>query len=175
MARKAADTATLARALRAPGFGSETAAPASLDTVTPTTLVLEVAKIKRYERNPRHAENAEYPRLKDSIRARRGVTTPLTVTKRPGETLYMIAAGGNSRLRALHELAEETKDEAFAFVTCRLEPWRSECHVLASHLIENDVRGAITFGDKARAVVEWQRLYEESHRRESPLTQRDLA
>lgn len=174
MGRKGADATTLARALKAPAFG--TPSPVSeLEPVSPATLVLPVAKIKRYERNPRRAENHEYPRLKDSIRSRRGVTTPLTVTKRPGETLYMIAAGGNSRLRALQELAEETNDDAFAHVTCRFEPWRSECHVFASHLIENDVRGAMTFGDKARAVAAWQRLYEESHPQEAPLTQRDLA
>ena len=37
----------------------------------------------------------------------------------------------------------------FAFVTCRFEPWDSECQVFANHLIENDIRGTMTFGDKA--------------------------
>jgi len=137
-------------------------------------LVLPVADIKAYEHNPRLAENLEYPRLKDSIRTRRGLTTPLTVTKRPTESFYTIAAGGNSRLKALKELTEETGDDAFAYVDCRFEPWDSECQVFANHLIENDVRGNMTFGDKARAVAAWQALYEESHPDEPPLSQRQL-
>lgn len=51
---------------------------AGLDPVSPTTVVLRVAEIKAYEHNPRLAENREYPRLKDSIRTRRALTTPLT-------------------------------------------------------------------------------------------------
>jgi ParB family protein of integrating conjugative element (PFGI_1 class) len=176
MARKGNDIGELARALKAPSFKNSDARPdlASLDPVSPTTLILPVSEIKAYEHNPRVAENREYPRLKDSIRTRRGLTTPLTVTKRPGDTAYTIAAGGNSRLKALKELAAETGDDAFTHVMCRFEPWDSECQVFANHLIENDVRGTMTFGDKARAVVEWQRLYEESHPDGPPLTQREL-
>lgn len=176
MARKKHAT-DLARALKAPSFENPDASPdlARLDPVSPTTLVLPVADIKAYDHNPRLAENREYPRLKDSIRTRRGLTTPLTVTKRPGDDLYTIGAGGNSRLRALKELAEETGDEAFAFITCRFEPWDSECQVLANHLIENDIRGYILFGDKARAIVQWRDLYEEAHPEEAPLSQRALA
>jgi ParB family protein of integrating conjugative element (PFGI_1 class) len=176
MARKGNDIGELARALKAPSFTNLDAIPnlINLDPVSPTTLALPVSEIKAYEHNPRLAENREYPRLKDSIRTRRGLTTPLTVTKRPGDSSYTIAAGGNSRLKALKELAAETGDDAFAFVMCRFEPWDSECQVFANHLIENDVRGTMTFGDKARAVVEWQRLYEESHPDEPPLSQREL-
>jgi len=176
MARKRAN-GELARALRAPSFRNPDAGQdvgAKLDPISPTTLVLSVSEIKAYEHNPRLAENLEYPRLKDSIRNRRGLTTPLTVTKRPGDALYTIAAGGNSRLKALKELAEETGDEAFLAITCRFEPWDSECQVFANHLIENDVRGTMTFGDRARAILEWQRLYEESHPDRPPLSQREL-
>jgi ParB family protein of integrating conjugative element (PFGI_1 class) len=177
MGRKPSNVGELARALKAPNFANRdaNAIVGGVDPVSPTTLVLRVTDIKAYEHNPRTAENHEYPRLKDSIRARRGLTTPLTVTKRPGESQYVIAAGGNSRLKALKELAEETGDEAFGVVTCRFEPWESESRVFVNHLIENDVRGTMTFGDKARAVVEWRRLYAESHPGEQVLTQRDLA
>lgn len=176
MARKPSDIGELARALKAPSFGSLDAGAivGSVDPVSPTTLVLEVAQIKTYEHNPRTADNPEYPRLKDSIRTRRGLTTPLTVTKRPGEALYTIAAGGNSRLKALKELAEETGDEAFTRVTCRFAPWESECQVFANHLIENDVRGTMSFGDKARAILEWRGLYEGTHPGESELSHRAL-
>jgi ParB family protein of integrating conjugative element (PFGI_1 class) len=177
MPRKAPDLAQLARTLKAPSFSraASNTDQAVLEPVSPTTIVLRIEEIKAYERNPRHAENREYPRLKDSIRARRGLTTPLTVTKRPGDDLYTIAAGGNSRLRALKELAEETQDEVFGFVTCRFEPWDSECQTFANHLIENDVRGTMTFGDKARSILDWRRLYEANHPDEGRLSQRRLA
>jgi len=176
MGRKDADVGELARALRAPAFANKDAGrePSGLDPVSPTTLVLSISEIKSYEHNPRRAENLEFPRLKDSIRTRRELTTPLTVTKRPGDDLYTIAAGGNSRLRALKELAEETGDNAFAFVTCRFVPWDSEHQVLTNHLIENDVRGNMLFGDKAQAVLEWRRLYEEDHPEQAPMSQRML-
>lgn len=175
MARKR-DAGDLASALRAPAFGNPDArpGPAMLDPVSPTTLVLRVSDIAAYDHNPRVAANLSFPHLKESIRVRRGLTTPLTVTKRPGDERYTIAAGGNSRLKALKELAEETGDEAFAMITCRFEPWESECQVFANHLIENDVRGNMIFGDKARAILEWQRIYEESHPDEPPLSQRQL-
>ena len=100
---------------------------------------------------------------------------PLTVAKRPGEDRYTIAAGGNSRLRILKHLAEETGDEAFAVVMCQFEPWSTECQVLANHLIENDIRGSILFGDKASAIVAWRELYEDANPDEAPLSQRMLA
>lgn len=175
MARKQ-DATELARALKAPAFGNPDAGQgmSTLDPVTPTTLVLPVTEIEAYENNPRRAENLEYPRLKDSIRARRGLTTPLTVTKRPGSSSYTIAAGGNSRLKALKELAKETGDEAFSLVTCRFEPWTSEWQVLSNHLIENDVRGDMLFGDKAQALLDWRNLYEDTHPEDVPLSQRTL-
>jgi ParB family protein of integrating conjugative element (PFGI_1 class) len=175
MARKR-DSGELARSLRAPAFGNADAGPgpATLDPVSPTTLVLRVSDITAYDHNPRVAANLSFPQLKESIRARRGLTTPLTVTKRPGDDRFTIAAGGNSRLKALKELADETGDDTFATITCRFEPWDSECQVFANHLIENDVRGNMIFGDKARAILEWQRLYEDAHLEEPPLTQRQL-
>ena len=170
------DATELARALKTPAFANPDAGQgiSMLDPVSPTTLVLQVTEIEAYDHNPRRAENLEYPRLKDSIRVRRGLTTPLTVTKRPGGSSYTIAAGGNSRLKALKELAEETGDEAFSFVTCRFEPWSSEWQVLSNHLIENDVRGDMLFGDKAQALLDWRNFYEDTHPEDVPLSQRTL-
>jgi len=78
MGRKNTDIGELARALKAPAFTNKDSGrePRGLDPVSPTTLVLRVSEIKAYEHNPRHAENREYPRLKDSIRSRGGLTTP---------------------------------------------------------------------------------------------------
>jgi len=174
--RKRPEPDDLAAALTAPAFETEVDADeaSAIHQLLPTTLVLTLDQLKSYEHNPRRAENPQYDRLVDSIRARRGLTTPLTVTKRPGEDLYTIAAGGNSRLSVLRELYEATGDACFYRVSCRVEPWASECQVLAGHLIENDVRGNMTFGDKAQAIVHWQRLYEDAQPQSPALSQRAL-
>ena len=176
MARKPVDINELARSLKAPAFENRDSEQTALgvDPVSPTVLVLSLAEIKSYEHNPRRAENPEFYRLKDSIASRRGLTTPLTVTKRPGDARFTIAAGGNSRLQVLNELFDETQDEIFNRVTCQFVPWDSDCQVLANHLIENDVRGNMTFADKARAIVEWQHLYEAADPESSSLSQREL-
>lgn len=175
MARKTADIRELGQSLKTPSFSRSAREPvAALEPVSPTTLVLGLAELKPYERNPRRTENAEFERIKDSIAEKGGLTTPLVVTKRPGDEQYTIAAGGNSRLKALNELYRERGDEVFNRVTCQFEPWDSDCRVLADHLIENDVRGNMTFADKARAIVDWQALYEAAHPEEAPLSQRSL-
>ena len=176
MARKRADIGELARSLKTPAFGNRGAEQTAItiEPVSPTVLVLSLAEIKSYEHNPRRAENPEFYRLKDSIASRRGLTTPLSVTKRPGDARFTIAAGGNSRLRVLNELYDETGDQIFNRVMCQFEPWDSDCQVLANHLIENDVRGNMTFADKAQAVVQWQQLYEAAHPEAPSLSQRVL-
>ena len=118
-----------------------------------TTLKLDVRRIKSYERNPRRSENPEYDRIKSSIRAD-GMDQPLVVTCRPDETDYVVGAGGNTRLRILQELYEETGEERFQWVDCLFKPWREESDVLLAHLRENDLRGGLSFIDKAQAVFE---------------------
>ena len=123
-------------------------------------LFLPVEAIRRYDRDPRRSRNPEHDRIKASIRAD-GIKQPLVVTKRPGEAGYVIGAGGNSRLRILMELFEETADERFRVVPCVCKPWSCESQVLLSHLKENDLRGELTFVDKSLAVCEAKRLIEE--------------
>ena len=61
-------------------------------------MVLKINQIKPYDRNPRRALNDRYLDIKESIRAQKGLNIPLQVTRRPGESLYMLEAGGNTRL-----------------------------------------------------------------------------
>jgi len=125
-----------------------------------TTVMLDVRRIKPYERNPRRSENPEYDRIKASIRAD-GMDQPLVVTCRPGETDYVVGAGGNTRLHILQALYQETGDERFQWVDCLFKPWREESDVLLAHLRENDLRGGLSFIDKARTVFEAKQLLEE--------------
>lgn len=135
-------------------------------------VILHVSRIHPYEHNPRRAPNAEYTRIKASIRAD-GLGQPLIVTQRPGEADYIVHAGGNTRLRVLKELFEGTGDRRFAEVPCVVRPWTREADVLLAHLKENDLRGELTFLDKALAVAEARRFLQEDTK--EPLTQAGLA
>jgi ParB family protein of integrating conjugative element (PFGI_1 class) len=112
---------------------------------------LSIDQICSYDADPRRAENPEYSRIKASIRAN-GIDQPLIVTQRPGQTGYMVHSGGNTRLRALQELYRESGDARFAQVACVVRPWTQEVDVLLAHLRENDLRGPLSFIDKALAV-----------------------
>ena len=121
---------------------------------------LEVTCIKTYDRNPRRSDNPEYDRIKASIRSN-GMDQPLVVTCRPGETDYVVGAGGNTRLHILQALYQETGDERFQWVDCLFKPWNQESDVLLAHLRENDLRGGLSFIDKARAVFDAKQLLEQ--------------
>ena len=124
------------------------------------SLIIEITRIQPYERNPRHTRNPEYDRIKDSIRSN-GLDQPLVITQRPGATDYIVQAGGNTRLMVLKELFDETGDPRYAQVPCVFRPWNRESDVLLAHLRENDLRGGLTFIDKACAVFEARKLLAE--------------
>ena len=122
--------------------------------------MLDINLIHSYEHNPRRSGNPEYDRIKSSIR-HNGLDQPLVVTQRPKATDYLVCAGGNTRLKILKELVAETGDSSFARVPCVITPWRSESAVLLAHLRENELRGELSFIDKAQAVFEAKSLIEE--------------
>lgn len=113
---------------------------------------LAVDDIRPYESNPRRADNARFAEIKESIRSS-GIRSPLTVTRRPGEEHFIVEAGGNTRLLAIQQLWTETQDARFRKLGVLFRPWRCESHVLISHLIENELRGEMTFWDKATGVI----------------------
>lgn len=144
-------------------FRQQTYARISLDASAPGTAAtplrpdedvagvteLCVDHIDLYDGNPRVERNEAYEEIRASIRARGGLTTRLTVTRRPGTQRYMIAAGGNTRLAILKELWQETGDARFGYQQVLVEPWVSESHVYAAHLIENTKRAEMVFWDRA--------------------------
>jgi len=125
-----------------------------------TPMLLQIDRIQPYERNPRRGQNPEFDRIKASIRAN-GLDQPLVVTQRPETDNYIVHSGGNTRLVALHELYAETGDARFAHAQCLFKPWSRESDVLLAHLRENDLRGALTFIDKALAIFDIKQLLEE--------------
>jgi len=122
------------------------------DPRTESQIELSVDEIRPYENNPRRAANAKFDDIKESIRTS-GLRSPLTVTRRPGESHFVVEAGGNTRLLALRQLWAETRDPRFRKLVVLFRPWRSESHVLTAHLIENEQRGEMTFWDKACGIV----------------------
>jgi len=127
---------------------------------SPAPQVIDISRIQPYEHNPRHGRNPEYDRIRDSIR-NTGLDQPLVVTQRPDAMDFIVHAGGNTRLIILKELFAETGDPRFSAVPCLHKPWCCESDVLLAHLRENDLRGGLTFIDKARAVCEAQQLLAE--------------
>lgn len=130
--------------------------------VTTTPMLVDVDQVVTYDRNPRRTTNAEYEQLKAYIRVE-GFNTVLAITQRPDTDRpdqYMIAVGGNTRLTILQELWRETSDERFRQVWCQFQPWENETHALVAHIQDNDLRGDLTFIDRALALQELRDLLE---------------
>lgn len=157
--------------LKSTHFGDPgTNVPAAGDPVMETMLVLTLDQLTEYSRNPRKSPNAEYDTLKASYLKTGADKTLLVVTKRPGEELYFPAAGGNTRLRILKELWEETGDGKYFRINCKFVPWVDESQVLIDHLSENDNRSDYIFIDRAKGICE---LYERMEsEQEGSLSQR---
>ena len=144
--------------------------PEQADPKHDCQIELRVGEIRLYELNPRRANNARFNEIKESIRAT-GIRNPLTVTRRPGEKHFVVEAGGNTRLLAVQQLWQETRDPRFEKLIALFRPWRSEAHVLTAHLIENEQRGEMTFWDKANGVCALKAQLEEEKGRALSLRQ----
>ncbi len=131
------------------------------DPITITAMVVDVDRITFFAGNPRLSPNEKYAEIKESIRES-GLDNPLPISRRPDDPLghYIIYKGGNTRLRALKALWEETKDPHFLKVRCEFHPFVSDTDALIAHLRENDLRGGLTFIDRAMAVQNAKRQLE---------------
>ena len=141
--------------------------PNSGQSLTGEVLCIDVSDIDLFDKNPRTSRNPAYGRIKASILAN-GLDQPLIVTKRPGDERFMVHAGGNTRLQILKELYAVSDDPAFAMVNCIFVGWNSESTVLLAHLRENDLRGDLTFIDKAVAICALEDLLSEEAGTEKP-------
>ena len=122
--------------------------------------VLPVDAVHFYEHNPRKTSNSAFLELKGSIRVN-GILQPLSVTKRPNESHYILFAGGNTRLQAIKALWEETGDAKFREARVITKAWRGEAAVLLAHMAENTQRNDMTFWDRACGTLEIKRQMEE--------------
>lgn len=130
-------------------------------------IVVTLDKLRPYEGNPRRTKNPAFDEIKASIKAR-GLDHAPNITQRPGDDFYTIADGGNTRLQALKELFQETQDSRFWSIECVFKPWQgddidSELNMIIGHLAENDIRGELTFIEKALGIREVKALYEKKY------------
>lgn len=128
------------------------------EPVAVSHIKLNLDQIHEFDKNPRRAPNAEYDLLKASLLKTGAVNVLLVVTRRPGESDYFPAAGGNTRLRILKELYAELKDDKYYWINCKFTPYQGEVALMVDHLSENDNRAEYIFIDRARALND---LYEQ--------------
>ncbi|EOH8597754.1 ParB family protein [Salmonella enterica] len=145
--------------------------------VLPTSempMVLTLDEMAPNPDNPRTTRNPKYDEIKESIRAR-GLDTVPKMTKNPDipGSPYIFSDGGNTRYAILRELYEETRDEHFYRFHVLFKPWPGRLKCLLGHLAENDVRGDLTFIDRALGVRKARSIHEETLGRE--VTLRELS
>lgn len=137
-------------------------------------MVLTLEQLRPNPDNPRTSRNPKYEDIKASIRAR-GLDSVPKVTRDPEspEDVYIFSDGGNTRYSILTELYAETGDERFRRVQCIVKPWPGRLQCVIGHLAENDVRGELSFIEKAFGIEKARTIYEEQLGRE--VSQRELA
>ncbi|EBC0775606.1 ParB family protein [Salmonella enterica subsp. enterica serovar Gatineau] len=137
-------------------------------------MVLTLEQLRPNPDNPRTSRNPKYEDIKVSIRAR-GLDSVPKVTRDPEspEDVYIFSDGGNTRYSILTELYAETGDERFRRVQCIVKPWPGRLQCVIGHLAENDVRGELSFIEKAFGIEKARAIYEEQLGRE--VSQRELA
>ena len=165
----------MAGKLLAAGFErSGPSATALSDPIADTPMVVTLEQLRPYDHDPRKKRNSAYDEIKASIRER-GLDAAPAITRRPGDAYYIIRNGGNTRLAILRELWAETKDERFFRISCLFRPWpaRGEIVALTGHLAENELRGGLTFIERALGVEKAREFYEEES--STTLSQSELA
>lgn len=135
--------------------------PAAPLPVSEMAMVLTLDQLRPNPDNPRNAKNPRYEDIKASVRAR-GLDSIPKVTRDPdGEDVYIFSDGGNTRYQILSELWQETGDERFYRFHTIFKPWPGRLKCLVGHLAENEVRGDLTYIDKALGVHKARVIYEE--------------
>ncbi|MFP1878538.1 ParB family protein [Lonsdalea quercina] len=125
-------------------------------------MVLTLDELAPNPDNPRTSRNPKYEEIKASIQAR-GLDTVPKVTRDPeaGSPVYIFSDGGNTRYQILCELWLETGEERFYRFPCLFKPWPGRLSCVIGHLAENDVRGDLSFIEKALGIRKARSIYEE--------------
>lgn len=135
--------------------------PAVVQPVSEMAMVLTLDQLRPNPDNPRKGRNPRFEEIKASVRAR-GLDSIPKVTRDPdGDDVYIFSDGGNTRYQILCELWQETGDERFYRVHTIFKPWPGRLKCLVGHLAENEVRGDLTYIDKAFGIHNARAIQEE--------------
>ncbi|MHA6678630.1 ParB family protein [Enterobacter cloacae] len=135
--------------------------PAVVQPVNEMAMVLTLDQLRPNPDNPRKGRNPRFEEIKASVRAR-GLDSIPKVTRDPeGDDIYIFSDGGNTRYQILCELWQETGDERFYRIHTIFKPWPGRLKCLVGHLAENEVRGDLSYIEKAFGVHKARVIYEE--------------
>ncbi|WP_338805430.1 ParB family protein [Xenorhabdus griffiniae] len=136
-------------------------------------MVLTLDQLRPNPDNPRTRRNPRYDDIKTSIKMR-GLDTVPKVTRDPdGDEFYIFSDGGNTRYQILSELWQETGDERFYRIHCLFKPWPGRLQCVIGHLAENELRGDLSFIEKALGVCKARAIYEAQ--KQQKITQSELS
>lgn len=139
-------------------------APGAVEKIPATEIpmVLTLEQLEPNPDNPRTTRNPRCDEIKMSIHAR-GLDTVPKVTRDPegDPNKYIFSDGGNTRYQILTELWQETRDERFYRIHVLVKPWPGRLQCIIGHLAENEVRGDLSFIEKAQGIHKARAIYEE--------------
>lgn len=125
-------------------------------------MVLTLEQLGPNPDNPRTTRNPRYEEIKASINAR-GLDTVPKVTRDPegDPNKFIFSDGGNTRYQILTELWRETGEERFYRIHVLFKPWPGRLQCVIGHLAENEVRGDLSFIEKAQGIHKARTICEE--------------
>lgn len=115
--------------------------------------------------NPRLSDNESYEEIKSSIAASAGRYLVLEVSQRPGSQYFELRRGGKTRLQIATELKQQWDEEGradtnpFTEVNCLVYPWVDESEHRIMNVTENLARGALSYGEMAKAIALLEQVY----------------
>jgi ParB family protein of integrating conjugative element (PFGI_1 class) len=154
--------------------GRQASAAGNVVALGETPMILTLDQLRPNPDNPRTTRNPRYDDIKNSIQAR-GLDTVPKVTRMPDSEpdVYIFSDGGNTRYQILTELWKETGDPRFYCIHVLFKPWPGRLQCVIGHLAENEVRGELTFIEKAQGIHKARQIHEEQLGRKVSL--RELA
>ena len=142
--------------------GRQASAAGNVVALGENPMILTLDQLRPNPDNPRTTRNPRYDDIKNSIHAR-GLDTVPKVTRMPDSEpdVYIFSDGGNTRYQILTELWKETGDPRFYRIHVLFKPWPGRLQCVIGHLAENEVRGELTFIEKAQGIHKARLIYEE--------------
>ena len=154
--------------------GRRTSGSVESTMVVEMPMILTIEQLAPNPDNPRTSRNPRYDEIKASVRAR-GLDTVPKVTRDPDgdPNKYIFSDGGNTRYQILTELWQETGEERFFRIHVLVKPWPGRLQCVIGHLAENEVRGDLSFIEKAQGIHKARIIYEEQL--DKPVSMRELS